>query len=214
MEKIFIYSLFLFYFICHTIITKNIGKEKKKKKWRGDLTETIGAYERLGLLELWARAVSHQLQVNRKYKEKVDCRTNSSYKWFIEYSVNLLFDLIIARGKELMVLNAGYWTDWSNRPPCYWWSVSKNSMLSQGMNQSSKCDSLAHTLSTNTLTVAHVRYIKILTWFRGFRVKIANFYHSIVLQFPEEFWAQRIPNQIWKNDHKASENFNISNVGY
>ena len=43
----------LFYFICHTIITKNIGKEDKKK-WRGDLTETIGAYnyERLGLLEL------------------------------------------------------------------------------------------------------------------------------------------------------------------
>ena len=38
-----------------TLITKNIGKEeekKKKKKWRGDLTETIGAYERLGLLEL------------------------------------------------------------------------------------------------------------------------------------------------------------------
>ena len=37
-----------------TLITKNIGKEEeeKKKKWRGDLTETIGAYERLGLLEL------------------------------------------------------------------------------------------------------------------------------------------------------------------
>ena len=43
--------LFLFYFICHTIITKTIGKEEKKK-WRGDLTETVGAYERLGLLEL------------------------------------------------------------------------------------------------------------------------------------------------------------------
>ena len=42
---------FYFYFICHTIITKNIGKEEKKK-WRGDLTETIGVYERLGLLEL------------------------------------------------------------------------------------------------------------------------------------------------------------------
>ena len=42
---------FLLYFICHTIITKNMGKEEKKK-WRGDLTETIGAYERLGLLEL------------------------------------------------------------------------------------------------------------------------------------------------------------------
>ena len=44
-------TVFYFYFICHTIITKNIGKEEKKK-WRGDLTETIGAYERLGLLEL------------------------------------------------------------------------------------------------------------------------------------------------------------------
>ena len=47
----FIILFILFYFICHTIITKNIGKEEKKK-WRGDLTETIGAYERLGLLEL------------------------------------------------------------------------------------------------------------------------------------------------------------------
>ena len=45
------YFFILFYFICQTIITKNIGKEEKKK-WRGDLTETIGAYERLGLLEL------------------------------------------------------------------------------------------------------------------------------------------------------------------
>ena len=42
---------YLFYFICHTIIPKNIGKEENKK-WRGDLTETIGAYKRLGLLEL------------------------------------------------------------------------------------------------------------------------------------------------------------------
>ena len=33
-------------------------KEKReKKKWRGDLTETIGAYERFGLLELRVRAV-------------------------------------------------------------------------------------------------------------------------------------------------------------
>ena len=53
--------LFLFFFICHTIITKDIGKEEKKK-WRGDLTETMGAYEGLGLLELWARPVSHQLK--------------------------------------------------------------------------------------------------------------------------------------------------------
>ena len=50
-EGFFIIIIFYFYFICHTIITKNIGKEEKKK-WRGDLTETIRAYERLGLLEL------------------------------------------------------------------------------------------------------------------------------------------------------------------
>ena len=54
--KSFNYLFISFHFICHTIITKNIGKVEKKK-WCGDLTETIGAYERLGLLKLWARAV-------------------------------------------------------------------------------------------------------------------------------------------------------------
>ena len=63
--------VYLFYFICHTIITKNIGKEEKKK-WRGDLTETIGAYEKLGLLELGARAVSQQLKKRRR-------NTNAKY---------------------------------------------------------------------------------------------------------------------------------------
>ena len=56
-----IYLFIYFIFTCHTIITKNIRKEEKKKWW-GDLTETIGAYQRLGLLELRARAVSHQLK--------------------------------------------------------------------------------------------------------------------------------------------------------
>ena len=56
---LFIYLFILFLFA--TIITKNIRKEEKKKR-RGDLTETIEAYERLGLLELRARAVSHQLK--------------------------------------------------------------------------------------------------------------------------------------------------------
>ena len=56
---LFIYLFILFLFA--TIITKNIRKEEKKKR-RGDLTETIDAYERLGLLELRARAVSHQLK--------------------------------------------------------------------------------------------------------------------------------------------------------
>ena len=47
---------YLFYFICHTII-KKIKEKREKKKWRGDLTETIGAYERLGLLELRVRCI-------------------------------------------------------------------------------------------------------------------------------------------------------------
>ena len=48
-----IYLFFIYFILFATLITKNIGKEEeKKKKWRGDVTETIGAYERLGLLEL------------------------------------------------------------------------------------------------------------------------------------------------------------------
>ena len=59
--RIYLYLFIYFIFIYHTIITKNIGKEEKKK-WRGDLTEAIGACERLGLLEQPDRAVSHQLK--------------------------------------------------------------------------------------------------------------------------------------------------------
>ena len=44
--------------------------------------------------------------------------------------------------------------------------------------------------------IAHDRYIKILTWLRVFRDKLANFHNSIVSQFPEETWAQRKSNQI------------------
>ena len=42
------------------MITKNISQKKKiekKKKWRGDLAETVGAYQRLVLLEVRAKAV-------------------------------------------------------------------------------------------------------------------------------------------------------------
>ena len=35
----------------------NMGKVEKRSTWRGDQTETIGAYDRLGLLELRARVV-------------------------------------------------------------------------------------------------------------------------------------------------------------
>ena len=51
--------VFIYYFICHTIITKNKGKEREREKNEvaKNLTETIGAYERLGFLELRVTAV-------------------------------------------------------------------------------------------------------------------------------------------------------------
>ena len=70
---------YLFYFICHTsIITKNKGKERKKK-WRGDLTKNLGAYERLGLLELRVRAAKHSI------KEKIQ-KHRSSVKSTFNYT--------------------------------------------------------------------------------------------------------------------------------
>ena len=35
-------------------VTNDITKISRKKKWQGELTETKGAYERLGLLDLQA----------------------------------------------------------------------------------------------------------------------------------------------------------------
>ena len=51
--------VFIYYFVCHTIITKNKGKEREREKNEvaKNLTETIGAYERLGFLELRVTAV-------------------------------------------------------------------------------------------------------------------------------------------------------------
>ena len=72
--------------------------------------------------------------------------------------------------------------------------------------------------------IAHVWYIKILTWLRGFRVKTANFLRLLCLAIPRRDLRtkktkpkKKTPNQIKKNDQKASEscyNFDISNVGY
>ena len=56
--------------------------------------------------------------------------------------------------------------------------------------------------------IALVWYIKILTWLRGFRVKIAFFY-SIVSKFSEETWAQRKSNQICKMTRKPRSHVRI-----
>ena len=47
--------------------------------------------------------------------------------------------------------------------------------------------------------------LSILKWPRGFSDNIENFSRLIVSKYPEETWAQRKPNQVQKNDHKASE---------
>ena len=63
--------------------------------------------------------------------------------------------------------------------------------------------------------IGHVRYIIILIWIRGFRVKIANF--TFVFQFPKGTCIQRKQHQIWKFVLKASEpccNIDISNTTY
>ena len=92
---------YLFYFICHTNYKKyRKRRRKKKKKWRGDLTETIGAYERLGLLELWARAVSHQLKRRRRKVED-----GKIYKLFSYLLNNLIFSFFLQKGtKDWIIL--------------------------------------------------------------------------------------------------------------
>ena len=45
-------------------------------------------------------------------------------------------------------------------------------------------------------SIAQVLYIKILTWLQGFRLNLQIFHDFIVLQFSEETWAQKKPNQI------------------
>ena len=94
-------DIYLFiYFICHTIITKNIGK-KEKKKWRGDLTETIGAYERLGLLELRAMAVLHQLK--KRWQKVEDEKIYELFSYFILH--NLIFSFFLKEEREKKVKN-------------------------------------------------------------------------------------------------------------
>ena len=76
-------------------------KYKRKKKWRGDLTETIGArapvgaYKGLGLLELRARAVSHQLKKRwRKVKGGKELRLVFIYTIYIDIFSIFLKELL------------------------------------------------------------------------------------------------------------------------
>ena len=109
------YVIYLFYLPHNNY--KKIKEKRGKKKWRGDLTETIGAYERLGLLELWARAVSHQLKRRRRKVED-----GKIYKLFSYLLNNLIFSFFLKeeRDWELMILlsselkNLGPWKKGEN----------------------------------------------------------------------------------------------------
>ena len=83
-----------FIFICHSKITNNIRKEEKKKWW-GDLTETIGAYERLGLLELRARAVSHQLK--KRWRKVEDGKIYELFSYLLN---NLIFSFFLKEERD------------------------------------------------------------------------------------------------------------------
>ena len=65
-------------------------RKRRKKKWRGDLTETIGAYERLGLLELRARAVSHQLK--KRWRKVEDGKIYELFSYLLN---NLIFSFFL-----------------------------------------------------------------------------------------------------------------------
>ena len=86
-------ALFFYIYLPHNNY-KNIRKEEKKKWW-GDRSETIGDYERLGLLELRARAVSHQLT---KWWRKVE--DGKMYELFSYLLNNLIFSFFLKEERD------------------------------------------------------------------------------------------------------------------
>ena len=106
-------SLFSFY-LPHNNYKKY---RRRRKKWRGDLTETIEAYERLGLLEPRARALSHQLK--KRWRE---VENGKIYELFSYLLNNLIFSFFLKeeRDWELMtslsseLKNLGPWKTGEN----------------------------------------------------------------------------------------------------
>ena len=92
---LFIY-LFLFYFPhnneLHIILYRIIIS--RKKKWRGDLTETVGAHERLGLLKLQARAVYINWRKGG-IKLKIEIKIGNSH-----LRNNLIFSIFIKKKRD------------------------------------------------------------------------------------------------------------------
>ena len=83
-----------FYFICHTIMNYKWYRICRKKKWQGDLTETIGAYERLGILKLRARAVYINWRKGG-IKLKMEIKIGNSY-----LLNNLIFSIFVKEKRD------------------------------------------------------------------------------------------------------------------
>ena len=67
----------------------------------------------------------------------------------------------------------------------------------------------------NNRTIAYVRYIKIRTWLRGFRVKIANFSRLRCLAIPRrDLGSKKTKPDIEKWPESLGVMVNISDVGY
>ena len=94
--RVNIYYLFYFYLPHNNY--KKTGKQKKKK-WRGDLTETTGAYERLRLLEPWARAVPQQLK--KRWRNVEDGNIYKRFSYLLNTQIFSFF-LTGERDWELM----------------------------------------------------------------------------------------------------------------
>ena len=107
--------LFILFYLPHNNY-KNKGKEKKKM-WRGDVTETVGAYERLALLELWARAVSHQLKKRRRKVE--DGKTYELFSYLLN---NLIFIFFLKEERDWELMTS-LSSEWKNLGP---WKKGEN----------------------------------------------------------------------------------------
>ena len=89
-------------------ITNNMGKVEKRSTWRGDLSETVGDYERLGLLELRARVVYINWRLKMP-KAKME-------RFFSDRFSGLLNNLIFRRkGIESYKLKKNKWSLWIAR---------------------------------------------------------------------------------------------------
>ena len=90
-----IYLFIYLIFICHNNHKKYKKRRKKEEVRRPNRIEAIEAYERLGLLELRARAVSHQLK--KRWRKVEDGKI---YELFSYLFNNLIFSFFLKEERD------------------------------------------------------------------------------------------------------------------